>query len=102
MKTSDDSLFQLRVRVADNVLSQKTGDEYVLYNMNDGTYFGLDEMGAEMWNSITTQPTIQLSFNSLLSSFNVDPDRLENDLRAFVANVSKNGLIRLSGSSEEE
>ncbi len=101
MKSSEDSLFQLRVTVADNVLSQKTGDEYVLYNTNDGTYFGLDEVGAEMWNSITTHPTIQLSFNSLLGSFNVEPERLENDLRAFVANVSKNGLIRLSGSSEE-
>ena len=95
-------LLKLKVSVAENVLSQKIGDEYVLYNMNEGTYFGLDDVGAEMWNALTTQPTIRHSFDVLLEKFDVESDRLKNDVRAFLDSISEGGLVRVTTLPEAE
>ena len=85
-----------RVTLPESVLVRELGGESVLLNLESESYFGLDEMGTRMWAALTTSPSIEAAFESLLAEYEVEPEQLRSDLSAFVERLAESGLIDVS------
>ncbi|MGQ9908262.1 MAG: PqqD family protein [Candidatus Flexifilum sp.] len=87
--------FSRRVVVPEDVLVRQIAGEAVLLNLNTETYFGLDEVGTDMWQALTTSATIEQAFTHLLSVYDVEAEVLRADLTALIEELIECGLVAL-------
>ena len=83
------------VVVAADVLATAFGTEYVLLNLNNGTYYGLDTVGAEIWKLVQVPITVGDISRQLVEMFDVDRDRCLRDVTALVSELAHNGLVEI-------
>ena len=88
-------LFHKKITVPAGVLRRELSGESVLLNLQTESYFGLDEVGSEMWNALTGSPSIELAFEALASHYAVEPERLRLDLGAFIQKLVALGLLQI-------
>lgn len=86
---------QGRISIPDGVLVRELQGESVLLNLNSESYFGLDDVGTRMWAVLTGSPSLEAAYETLLSEYDVAPERLQADLRGFVERLAELGLIDL-------
>lgn len=87
-----------KVSVPDGVLIRELGGESVLLNLASESYFGFDETGTRMWTALTESPTIEEAFDTLMAQYEVEPERLREDLDAFVQKLAGLGLLHVEQS----
>jgi hypothetical protein len=88
--------FDSRVRVPEDVLLSELEGESVLLNLKTETYFGLDEMGTQMWGALTKADSIQAAYEALSEEYDVDPERLRVDLTEILEKLLNHGLLELA------
>ena len=82
------------VAVKDQV-SSDVGGEAVILNMQNGVYYGLDPVGAKIWNLVQQPKRISDLREAVVSEFDVEPARCEADLIELLQNLLTEGLIEL-------
>jgi hypothetical protein len=82
-------------RICNQVMVRKVGEELVFLNLNNEQYYGLDEIGAKMWNALTTCPSVQAAKEQLLDEFDVSPEELSADLDELIAKLLSEKLLEL-------
>jgi hypothetical protein len=85
-----------RVKVTDDVLSSRMGDETVLLNLKTGMYHGLDVVGTRFFELLKSTTDLGGIHRELLSEFDVPPDRLEVDLLALAEEMHASGILVVS------
>ena len=85
-----------RVKVTDDVLSSRMGDETVLLNLKTGMYHGLDVVGTRFFELLKSTTDLEGIHRQLLSEFDVQPDRLEADLLALAEEMHAHGILVVS------
>jgi hypothetical protein len=80
-----------------NVVACDVEGEMVLLDLQSGTYFGLNGVGAEIWNQISQRKSMGEIQRHLLSTYNVAPERCEAELQTLVMQLSERGLLRSGG-----
>ena len=88
--------FTARVQIPDYVLIQELDGEAVLLNLKSETYFGLDEIGMRMWQVLTTSSSIQNAYEALWNEYDVQPDKLQQDLDELLVKLLEQGLVKIS------
>jgi hypothetical protein len=88
--------FSARVVVPPHVLLQQVGEESVLLNLEKECYFGLDPVGTRMWEALTKADTVEAACQQLLSVYDVDEQRLRQDLEKLLEQLVENGLVETS------
>ena len=83
-----------RFEVASDVHSRRFDDEIVILDLRAGTYMGLDEVGASMWSHITAGKSLAEVAVALVSEYDVDEQRVQSDLIAFVGTLVERNLLR--------
>ena len=68
----------------------------MLLNLDRGTYFGLDEVGFQIWMQITKCPSVEQAFVVLESQYEVEPDQLRSDMTKLIVQLSEHGLVELN------
>ena len=63
--------------------------EAVILDLGSGTYFGLNAVGARMWQLIGQHAGLRTVFHQLCEEYDAAPDVLERDLVALVARLEK-------------
>ena len=81
------------VTLSDNVLSQQINNEYVLLNMETEQYFGLDEVGARLWELLAENNDTEKAFIQLLTEYSVDETILRQDIALLLAELEKEKLV---------
>jgi hypothetical protein len=82
-----------RVVASEDVLIRELHGESVLLDLASESYFGLDEVGTGMWEALTAAPTLAEAYRMLLESYEVEPERLGEDLADFVQQLARAGLV---------
>ena len=72
-------------------------DEAVILHLNDGTYYGLDPVGASIWKLLQTPKTIQEIRDAIMEEYDVDADRCETDLRVLLKELAEKKLVVVGG-----
>jgi Coenzyme PQQ synthesis protein D (PqqD) len=85
------------IHISPEVIFREVLGEAILLNLKTERYLGLDEMGTRIWKLLETSGSVQSTFTTLLEEFEVQPGRLESDLREFIDKLIENGLITATG-----
>lgn len=82
----------------DQVSSDLAG-EVVTLNLKNGTYYGLDEVGARIWSLIQQPCAVGAIRNVILDEYDVEPERCERDLLALLQDLENAGLIEVDDAT---
>lgn len=82
-----------RVRVPQEVLARQVGGETVMLDLAKGAYFGLDPVGARMWQLLAEGKTLVEVCDAIVEEYDVSRDALEQDLLGLVADLMAQGLL---------
>lgn len=83
-----------RVEAGDDVIFQALHDELVLLNMKSQEYFGLDDVGSEMWNLLIEHGDLEVVTSLLAGKYDVDPQTVRRDLIGLVERLLETGLLK--------
>jgi hypothetical protein len=81
------------VRIADGIVFKEVGDEMVLLDFERGIYFGLDPIGARIWQLITEEKSVAAIVDTLVDEYDVTRDELERDVAELLDDLVAKSLI---------
>jgi hypothetical protein len=84
------------VAARDQVWCDLKGEAAIL-NLSSGIYYGLDEVGATVWGLLSEPRQVAELRDLLVEQFEVDADQCSRDLMALLHDLSRNGLIEVTG-----
>lgn len=82
-----------QVKASENVLFQEINGEYVLLNMESEQYFGLDEVGARIWEGIMEDTNPSVVLEQLENEYDVDPTSLRQDYLNLIEEMKAENLV---------
>lgn len=85
--------FEQKLRVSPDTLVNHIDGESVLLNLENETYYGLDEVGTRMWSLVTASDSIHAAYEALLAEYDVDADELRGDLSELVEKLVADKLV---------
>ncbi len=94
---SDEALARA-VRPSPDVLARAVGEELVLLDLASEEYYALDDIGAAMWEAISSAPNLAAARDALLAEFDVEAAKLAGDLLELVDRLSAKGLLVEAGT----
>jgi len=83
------------IAVPVDVLMREVAWESVILNLNTETYYGLDEVGTQIWLALTNSETIQHAYEQVLDAYDVDPETLHNDMTQLIEDLVHHGLLEI-------
>ena len=86
---------QKEISFPDTVFAQEVDGETVLLDMNSENYFGLDEVGTVMWQTLQEKAVLTDVLQHLLEVYDVEEDVLGKDLLHFVEKLEEIGLLEV-------
>lgn len=90
---------QSTVVVAPGLTAAHLGDEAVLLDVNSGRYYGLNELGARIFELAKAATSVRAIMDALLQEYKVEAARLEADLMAFLQEMEKRQLIQVTNGN---
>lgn len=83
-----------RFTVSEDVVVREVGGELVLLDLGSGQYFGLDAVGARIWELLSGQPRRLAELCDLIEGeFDAPRERIEADMIALAAQLKDQDLI---------
>ncbi len=83
------------VSVSKDYVYCKVEDEMVLLGMEDGIYYGLNPVGAFIWDQIKEPKTIDDIRDAILSEYEVEKNECERDLYELLSELVAKGLVEV-------
>ncbi len=83
------------IAAAEDQVSCDLEGESAILNMTNGVYYGLDALGARIWELIQEPKTLNEVRDVIVSEYEVEPERCERDLVALLTQLNDEGLIRV-------
>jgi hypothetical protein len=87
------------VSLPEAIYTQEIGEETILLDAQGGRYFSLDLVGSRMWQLIRQHGALRPAYETLLSEYEVTPERLEADLLALTEKLIEKGLVTVRNST---
>lgn len=87
--------FTDQISIKPDTLVNVISGESVLLNLSSDAYFGLDQIGTDMWQCLTAERTIQAAYEKLLNEYDVDAETLRTDLTSFVEKLVEHQLVEV-------
>lgn len=84
---------EARWRISDQAIANAVADETVILHLGNGTYYGLDPIGARLWDALKAGEQPAAIFDGVLAEYDVERATLEADLRELLAELVRNDLI---------
>lgn len=79
-----------------SVVAAALDDEMVMLNVETGTYFGLDEVGALIWGLVADDHNEASIIEHITTSYDVDELQARTDLHAFLGQLNAKGLLEFA------
>jgi Coenzyme PQQ synthesis protein D (PqqD) len=93
----------LEIRALDNSIivaakeqiSSDLGGETVILDLKSGMYYGLNQVGASIWNMVQAPKTVKEIRDRLLAEYNVDEQQCDRDLFKILEDLAAKRLIEV-------
>ncbi|HUP01087.1 MAG TPA: PqqD family peptide modification chaperone [Gemmatimonadota bacterium] len=76
-------------------VSSDLGGEVVIFDVDAGTYFGLEGVGARVWELLGQSVTMGEIERILLEEYDVEPERCWRDLVHLLSGLIERGLVEV-------
>jgi Coenzyme PQQ synthesis protein D (PqqD) len=84
-----------KISVPSQVMARQVGAETVILDLASGTYYGLDAVGARVWQLMVEGQTFAQACKVLLAEYDVQPEQLQQDIAALVQSLADQKLVTL-------
>jgi len=84
----------VKYQLPDHVSLTRIDDEAVLLDMNTGTFFGLNHVGAHFLTALQADQTYQSAASSIAKHYQIDLDGVSNDLETLLNQLLEKKLIQ--------
>lgn len=85
-----------KVTIPSQVMARQVGEETVILDLNSGTYFGLDPVGARIWTLLSEGKTAGEVCAVLLDEYEVEAERLQQDMSKLLDELVGRGLVKIN------
>jgi len=85
-----------KVAIPTQVMARTVGDETVILDLASGTYYGLDPVGARMWQLMADGQTLAAICDTMLDEYEVAREALEGDILRLTEELHAKGLVLAS------
>lgn len=82
-----------RFRVPETVIAQTIAGETVILDLDGGVYFGLDPVGARIWELVADGAPLNAVIDRMVVEYDVSRDRLEQDIDALMTTLLEKSLV---------
>ena len=86
------SLHSIVVAASEQV-SCPLGEESAILNLKNSVYYGMNPVGARVWDLLKQPQSVTELRNALLDEYEVEPERCESDLFGLLEKLRSEGLI---------
>ncbi|MDX1687616.1 MAG: PqqD family protein [Candidatus Promineifilaceae bacterium] len=84
-----------RVIPSSDVLFRELEGEAVMLDLGSERYFGLDEVGARVWQLLDEHHDVDAVVAQMLAEYEVEEEQLRSDLAELIANLAEAGLVTI-------
>ena len=84
-----------RLRTTRDEVSCTVEGEVVILNLADGVYYGLDEVGARVWELLREPRTVAELRDVVAAEYDVDAPTAEGDLRELLEELAARRLVEV-------
>ena len=81
------------VTIPAELMARSVGDETVLLDLASGTYYGLDPVGARVWQLMSEGKPLSTVCDLMLAEYDVARDALEADMLRLLGELQAKGLV---------
>ena len=89
----------MTIRVSEDVLWRKVGDEVLISDSATASIFGLDGAGSRMWQLLAENGSVDETAAELASEFDASTDAIRADLERLIEDLRARGLVEVEQSS---
>ena len=83
-----------RFAVSEEVVAREVGGETVLLDLASGMYFGLDAVGARVWELLSGEAHSHgVLSDRIVDEYDAPRERIEADLTALLDDLTERGLV---------
>ena len=82
-----------RFAIKPNAMARQLGEETVILDLESGTYFGLDPVGARIWQLMKEGKSLAEICDVMLDEYEVSREKLERDALALAQDLEARSLI---------
>lgn len=87
---------ETRVRISSSVYARPFGSEIVLLDFGRGEYFGLDEIGAEIWRGLEKGDALGAIADALVQRYDVSHEDVLRDIVDLVEQLRNESLLSIA------
>ena len=77
------------------IMARQVGDETVILDLGSGTYFGLDPVGARIWQLMGEGKTLGEICDTMVDEYDVTREALEHDVLELVERLLEQKLVSI-------
>lgn len=82
------------------VVHDNLDGEVILIHMDTGNYYSIDQVGAEIWDLLSTRRTVQQVVEELLLRYEGDSQEISKSVAEFIRQLEKEELIVADDASD--
>lgn len=82
-----------KVTIPAQVMAREVGEETVILDLASGTYYGLDPVGARIWQLMAEGQTLVQVRDVILAEYEVAREDIERDMLALVQALLERQLV---------
>lgn len=82
-----------KIKIPAQVMARQVGAETVILDLATGTYFGLDPVGARIWQLISEGKTLSEVCDAMQAEFEVSREDIERDVIELTEKLKAQQLI---------
>jgi Coenzyme PQQ synthesis protein D (PqqD) len=84
------------VKSANDLISAPVNSEVVILSVERGTYYGLDEIGTEIWQRLESPMRIDMLCEDLAAKYVADRQTIERDVLGLLESLLAEGLVTVT------
>ena len=88
------------VVVIDEQVSTEMDGEAVILNLDSGTYFSLNSVGARIWELIQSARPVSEIRDAIIGEYEVEPEVAERDVLALLGALLEHKLIHVQSGQD--
>jgi hypothetical protein len=89
-----------RVIATQRHVSQTVAGEVVILHLDDGAYYGLNEVGTRVWQLLQEPRTPEEIAKDIVREFEVEPEQCARDIDELLRTLFEKGLVQADPERE--
>ncbi|WP_159470700.1 PqqD family protein [Dyadobacter sp. 3J3] len=84
----------MKYKLTTQQIASQVGGEIVILNHNKGAYYGLDEVGALVWNNLEKEPsTLDALCEAVTVEYDIDKETCQEDIELLLKDLISEKLV---------